>query len=89
MPIIRAERSRLRKILATNIPVQWSKRVSRIEYDDKGVEAFFEDGTSAKGDVLIGADGINSSGEIKSAVVAGVSLLTDDSAHTPAEEIRK
>lgn len=65
MPIVRAERMRLRRTLATNIPIQWGKRVSRIVHDDNGVEAFFEDGTSAKGDILVGADGINSSGKIE------------------------
>jgi 2-polyprenyl-6-methoxyphenol hydroxylase-like FAD-dependent oxidoreductase len=62
MPIVRAERLRLRNWLATNIPVQWGKRVMRIEHSDEGVSMDFEDGTSAKGDILVGADGINSVG---------------------------
>lgn len=61
-PFIRAERRRLRNWLSTNIPVQWGKRVRRIEHDDHGVLVYFEDGGSAKGDILIGADGINSVG---------------------------
>ncbi|KAL8954810.1 MAG: hypothetical protein Q9193_007073, partial [Seirophora villosa] len=51
-PIVRAERRRLRDWLATNLPIQWGKRVQRIEHDDKGVSVYFEDGTSAKGDIL-------------------------------------
>ena len=61
-PFVRAERRRLRSWLATNLPVQWGKRVTLIEHDDDGVTVHFEDGSSAKGDILIGADGINSVG---------------------------
>ncbi|KAF7502831.1 hypothetical protein GJ744_005010 [Endocarpon pusillum] len=60
LPIVRAERLRLRNWLATNLPIQWGKRVMRIEHDDEGVSVDFEDGTTAKGDILVGADGINS-----------------------------
>ncbi|KAI0469851.1 hypothetical protein GGR56DRAFT_679072 [Xylariaceae sp. FL0804] len=60
LQLIRAERRRLRKWLATNIPIQWGRRVSRIEHDDSGVRVHFEDGSSAHGDILVGADGINS-----------------------------
>ncbi|KAL8931748.1 MAG: hypothetical protein Q9211_006758 [Gyalolechia sp. 1 TL-2023] len=59
-PIVRAERRRLRDWLATNLPIQWAKRVQLIEHDDDGVSVYFEDGTSAKGDILVGADGIKS-----------------------------
>ncbi|KAK4199543.1 hypothetical protein QBC40DRAFT_281845 [Triangularia verruculosa] len=59
-PIVRAERLRLRHWLLTNIDVKWNKRVRTVSYNDHGVEVFFEDGTSAKGDILVGADGINS-----------------------------
>ena len=62
MSIIRAERRRLRDWLATNIPVQWGRRVTRIEQDNDGVTVYFEDGASARGDILVGADGINSVG---------------------------
>lgn len=62
MPIIRAERRRLRDWLATNIPVQWGRRVTRIEQDNDGVSVYFENGVSAKGDILVGADGISSVG---------------------------
>ncbi|KAJ5124077.1 FAD/NAD(P)-binding domain-containing protein [Penicillium bovifimosum] len=60
LPIVRSERRRLRDWLSTNIPIQWNKRVSKIQSDDDGVTVFFEDGTSAKGDILVGADGIKS-----------------------------
>ncbi|CAO1600141.1 hypothetical protein XANCAGTX0491_003844 [Xanthoria calcicola] len=59
-PIVRAERRRLRDWLATNIPIQWGKRVQRIVDNDDEVSVYFEDGTSAKGDILVGADGIKS-----------------------------
>lgn len=42
--------------------MQWGKRVRRIEHDRHGVSVYFEDGGSAKGDILVGADGINSVG---------------------------
>ncbi|KAF2850030.1 FAD/NAD(P)-binding domain-containing protein [Plenodomus tracheiphilus IPT5] len=58
--MIRAERSKLRDWLLTKIPVQWGKHVTRIEQGDEGAEVFFADGSSAKGDIVIGADGANS-----------------------------
>ncbi len=61
-PLIRAERYRLRNWLSTNLPIQWGKRLQRVEHDDQGVTAYFEDGTSAKGDILVGADGVKSIG---------------------------
>lgn len=94
MPIVRAERLRLRKTLATNLSIQWGKRVNRIVHDEKGVEAFFEDGTSANGDVLVGADGINSSGGTSPAVVKLNGLLTESLVRThllkrPGSELLK
>ncbi|KAL8648962.1 MAG: hypothetical protein Q9226_005777 [Calogaya cf. arnoldii] len=59
-PIVRAERRRLRDWLATNIPIQWGKRVQRIVDNDEEVCVHFEDGISATGDILVGADGIKS-----------------------------
>ncbi len=40
--------------------VNLNKRAVRFSEDDNGVELFFADGTSAKGDVLVGADGLKS-----------------------------
>jgi 2-polyprenyl-6-methoxyphenol hydroxylase-like FAD-dependent oxidoreductase len=59
-PIVRAERHRLRDWLSTNIPIQWGKRVVSIDQNNEGVLVSFEDGTTARGDILVGADGINS-----------------------------
>ena len=57
---IRANRRRLRQWLATNIDVKWDKRLSKVEETEDKVTAYFEDGTSATGDVLVGADGVRS-----------------------------
>ncbi|KAI1114017.1 FAD/NAD(P)-binding domain-containing protein [Nemania sp. NC0429] len=61
-PFLRLNRLRFRQWLATEIPIQWGKRVRRVEEDrrKKQVTVHFEDGTSASGDVLVGADGMNS-----------------------------
>ncbi|KAF2258399.1 FAD/NAD(P)-binding domain-containing protein [Lojkania enalia] len=59
-PFIRAERSRLRKWLLTNIPVQWGKALTDIKQDDEGVSLFFKNGTTARGDIVVGADGAHS-----------------------------
>jgi len=59
-PFIRAERRRLRQWLLTNVPVQWDKKVERVEHSDSGVAVYFSDGTSARGDILVGADGVHS-----------------------------
>ncbi|KAH7032558.1 uncharacterized protein B0I36DRAFT_406954 [Microdochium trichocladiopsis] len=59
-PIVRSERHRLREWLSTNIPIQWGKRVVSIDHNDAGVQVSFNDGTTASGDILVGADGINS-----------------------------
>lgn len=48
----------------TNIKVQWGKHVMRIERNDEGITVHFKDGASAKGDILVGADGINSIGKL-------------------------
>jgi 2-polyprenyl-6-methoxyphenol hydroxylase-like FAD-dependent oxidoreductase len=42
------------------IEVHYDKRLARLEEHSKGVVAHFADGTTAEGDVLIGADGIRS-----------------------------
>ncbi|KAI1764921.1 putative monooxygenase [Hypoxylon sp. FL1150] len=54
---IRANRARLRKWLATNLPIQYSKHAVRIEEKNERVVVHFKDGTSATGDILIGAEG--------------------------------
>lgn len=62
-PTMRANRLRLRKWLTTNINVQYGRIASKIErVGDKMVVAF-TNGTTATGDIVIGADGANSIGE--------------------------
>eukprot|EP00026_Physarum_polycephalum_P016964 Phypoly_transcript_18027.p1 GENE.Phypoly_transcript_18027~~Phypoly_transcript_18027.p1 ORF type:complete len:112 (+),score=20.18 Phypoly_transcript_18027:373-708(+) len=46
--------------LREGVEVKWGKQFVRYEEHEDRVVAFFEDGTSAEGDVLIGADGTNS-----------------------------
>jgi 2-polyprenyl-6-methoxyphenol hydroxylase-like FAD-dependent oxidoreductase len=50
----------LDELISNGIPIQYSKRVHRIELNEHGVTAEFEDGTAAEGSILIGADGIHS-----------------------------
>ncbi|KAI1091996.1 putative monooxygenase [Rostrohypoxylon terebratum] len=54
---IRANRARLRNWLARNMPIQFGKRALRIEEANDKVTVHFEDGTSATGDILVGAEG--------------------------------
>lgn len=54
---IRANRTRLRKWLATNMPINYGKHAVRIEESNDSVTVHFQDGTSATGDILIGAEG--------------------------------
>lgn len=49
-------------MLSQHLDIQWNKRLSRYEETSTGVTAFFEDGTSATGDMLVGADGLHSRG---------------------------
>jgi len=55
-------RSRLRDILVSHYgkAIHCGKKLQRVEEEGDVVKAFFEDGTSAIGDLLIGADGIHS-----------------------------
>jgi flavin-dependent dehydrogenase len=61
--VIRANRARLRDWLATNVRVNWKTKTTRIEEKGDSVTLHFADGSSATGDVLVGADGVNSMGE--------------------------
>ncbi len=58
--IIRANRQRLRRWLSTNIPVQFLKVASHLEEGPDRVTVHFKDGTSATGDIVVGADGVHS-----------------------------
>ncbi|KAJ7505098.1 putative kynurenine 3-monooxygenase [Mycena galericulata] len=42
------------------ITVKWGAKLSQIEEDAHGVTAYFEDGSTAHGDIMIGADGMHS-----------------------------
>lgn len=44
-----------------------------IEQDDEGVTVRFQDGTSARGDIVVGADGVHSPG--RSRILGYVGLL--------------
>lgn len=62
--MITCERSRfleqLREALPAAVRVRTGQAVTAVEESDAGVRLSFEDGTSARADYLIGADGINS-----------------------------
>lgn len=58
---ISASRDLFRKILMKHLDIRYSKRFVKYEENDNTVEVLFEDGTKATGDLLIGADGANSS----------------------------
>ncbi|KAI1304368.1 FAD/NAD(P)-binding domain-containing protein [Xylaria venustula] len=59
-PCLRLNRLLFRKWLATRIPIQFGKRLTSVEEGRNGVTIRFTDGTSASGDILVGADGVNS-----------------------------
>ena len=52
----------LRDVLLEDVPVQWNKKYVGFEETDDGVWAIFEDGSREFGDILVGADGVNSLG---------------------------
>ncbi|MFI6102443.1 FAD-dependent oxidoreductase [Lentzea sp. NPDC051213] len=54
-----ASRITLRQVLLDGLDVQFGKRFERYEQDDT-IKLYFEDGTTAECDVLVGADGIRS-----------------------------
>ncbi|CAG8587374.1 840_t:CDS:2 [Cetraspora pellucida] len=55
-----AYRNILRDVLLDGVDVQWGKKCVGYEESEDGVWALFDDGTREFGDLLIGADGINS-----------------------------
>ncbi|KAK1752859.1 FAD-dependent urate hydroxylase [Echria macrotheca] len=59
-PCIRANRGRLREILSTGLDIHWDKEAVRIDEVDDMVTVFFRDGTSASGELVVGADGTHS-----------------------------
>lgn len=60
--LVRANRALLRRYLRTNIEVRYNKRAvaAAVTEDGDRVTVTFEDGTSAQGDILVGADGVHS-----------------------------
>ncbi|TFB00105.1 hypothetical protein CCMA1212_008325 [Trichoderma ghanense] len=59
----RFHRAHLHAALLEHVPkdrIHLNKKISRAKADDDGVALYFEDGTSAEGDILLGADGIRS-----------------------------
>lgn len=58
------ERRGYLEVLWQNLPDQskvlFNKKVDDIVEDDDGVEVFLSDGTSEKGDIVVGADGVHS-----------------------------
>jgi len=64
-PQISAMRSDLYAVLTTaihkqGVPLNYGKRLARVENNMDGVIAHFADGTTARGDFLVGADGVHS-----------------------------
>ncbi|OQE22143.1 hypothetical protein PENFLA_c013G09894 [Penicillium flavigenum] len=60
----RFHRGHLHSALCEHVPresIHLGKRIARTEVDQDSVSLYFEDGSSAHGDILIGADGIRSS----------------------------
>jgi len=58
--IIRSNRQKLRAWLATNISIHFNKAATSVTEGENGLTVHFKDGTSAKGDIVIGADGVSS-----------------------------
>jgi 2-polyprenyl-6-methoxyphenol hydroxylase-like FAD-dependent oxidoreductase len=64
-PMVGMARATLAEVLADalhreGVPFYQQKRLTGIEQDTSGVTAYFEDGDSASGDLLVGADGVRS-----------------------------
>ncbi|OAA59898.1 Aromatic-ring hydroxylase-like protein [Niveomyces insectorum RCEF 264] len=75
-PCVRANRQRLREILLTSVPVQWDKHAVGVteNKEDHTVTVSFADGTTATGDVLVGADGTWS--KVREAVLGRPNAVT-------------
>ena len=61
-PFVRVERGKFRNWLLQDVPVEWGKRITGYEEHSGSVTARFDDGTEARGNILVGADGISSRG---------------------------
>ncbi|KZL76664.1 fad binding domain-containing protein [Colletotrichum incanum] len=54
---IRVTRERLRRLVATDINIQWRKSFAKYEEKQNSVVVFFEDGSSVTGSMLVACDG--------------------------------
>ena len=52
----RISRTKLRLLLSRGIDVRYGKRFVKLERHEDGVTAYFEDGSTAKGSMLVGCD---------------------------------
>ncbi|KAL8303222.1 hypothetical protein RB597_005180 [Gaeumannomyces tritici] len=71
--LVRANRALLRKYLSTNIAIQYGKKAVAAAQEGDRVTVRFEDGTSAEGDILVGADGVHSA--IRRSILPGPDRL--------------
>ena len=55
--VVRANREHFRQYLLQNLEIKLDKNLTHYEQDRDGVTAFFADGSSARGAILVGADG--------------------------------
>ncbi|KAK6371579.1 uncharacterized protein PV06_01388 [Exophiala oligosperma] len=67
--LIRGDRQRLREYFSQHLDLQVGKIFSHYEEDAEGVTAFFTDGTSARGCMLVGGDGLRS--KVREQLLAG------------------
>ncbi|KAI1425485.1 putative monooxygenase [Xylaria sp. FL1777] len=58
--VVRAARYRIVQWFETHIPVQYNKQIVKIDESNDKVKIYFQDGTSAEGDILVGAEGCRS-----------------------------
>ncbi|KAL8330787.1 hypothetical protein RB594_008442 [Gaeumannomyces avenae] len=58
--VVRANRTLMWRYLETHIPVQYCKVAVGVTQEGETVTVSFADGTSAKGDIAVGADGVHS-----------------------------
>ncbi|PUU74557.1 hypothetical protein B9Z19DRAFT_432831 [Tuber borchii] len=57
---LRLKRESFRRLLMEDVAVQWNKKLANIKQNEGGLVAIFEDGTSASGTLLVGAEGSRS-----------------------------
>jgi hypothetical protein len=61
--VLFANRTRLRNWLSTGLSIHWNKKATKIEEAESHVTVTFSDGSSTTGDVVVGADGVTSTGQ--------------------------